>query len=207
MTGGTKVFYMHTERNVRAKRADRADKAYRRGTASGKSLASGKGYAMIELVLVISLLALFGIATLSLVITGSAAYENINGKKELDSELRVALSYLDTKVKQNDSEGALSLASNPAGDGPALVVREIIGETQFETWIYLSEGKLREVLIEKGEPVLDDLGFDIAKIDGFTAEFDTEKMLLQLNIWCASGDNRQSMDTNILIKSGLEVTP
>lgn len=166
-----------------------------------------KGYAMIELVLVIALLALFGAATLSLVVSGSAAYESINEKKELDSELRIAISYLDTKVRQNDSEGVLALSSNPAGDGPALVVSEIIGQTQYETWIYLSGGKLREVLIEKGEPVLDDLGFDIAEIDGFTAEYDQDKMLLQLNLWSASGDSRQSMDTNIFIKSGLEVTP
>lgn len=172
---------------------------------SGRDYASGNGYAMIELVLVIALLALFGIATLSLVVSGSAAYENINEKRELDSELRIALSYLDTKVRQNDSECALSLLSNPAGDGPALVVSEIIGQTQYETWIYLSGGKLREVLIEKGEPVLDDLGFEIAEVEGFTAEFDPDKMLLQLNIWSTSEDNHQSLDTNISIKSGLEV--
>jgi len=166
-----------------------------------------RGYAMIELVLVIALLALFGVATLSLAVSGSAAYENINERKELNSELRIALSYLDTKVRQNDSEGALSLKSNPAGDGPALVVSEAIGQTQYETWIYLSGGKLKEVLIEKGEPVLDDLGFDIAEIEGFTAEYDPERMLFQLNIWSASGDGRQSLGTGIFIKSGLEVTP
>ncbi len=202
------MLYIRTERNDRVNRADnRVDKSYRKDTASGRCFASGKGYAMIELVLVIALLALFGVATLSLVVSGSAAYENLNDKKELDSELRVAVSYLDTKVRQNDSEGALSLRSNPAGDGPALVVGEIIGETQYETWIYLSGGKLREVLIEKGEPVLDDLGFDIAEIEGFTAEFDPDKMLLQLYIRNTPGDDLQSMDTNIFIKSGLEVTP
>lgn len=168
---------------------------------------NNKGYAMIELVLVIALLALFGVATLSLVVSGSAAYENINSKKDLDSELRVALSYLDTKVRQNDSEGALRLESNPAGDGSALVVTEIIGDTQYETWIYLSGGKLREVLIDKDEPVLDDLGFEIAEIDGLAAEFDPDKMLLHLNVWSTSGNSRQSLGTNIFIKSGLEVTP
>lgn len=173
----------------------------------GKIKENNSGYALIELVLVIALLALFGIATLSLVATGSAAYKDINEKKELDSELRVAISYLDTKVKQNDSEGTLSLRSNPAGDGKALIVSEIIGEKQYETWIYLSGGKLREVLIEKGEPVLDDLGFEIAKIGGFTAQCDPAGILLQLKVWGTSGDGRQSLDTSISIKSGLEVIP
>lgn len=172
-----------------------------------KSKENNGGYALIELALVIALLALFGVATLSLVVTGSAAYKDINEKKELDSELRVAISYLDTKVKQNDSEGALSLGSNPAGDGRALIVSEFIGETQYETWIYLSGGKLREVLIEKGEPVLDDLGFEIAEIEGFSAECDPDGMLLQFKVWSTSGDGRQSLDNSISIKSGLEVMP
>jgi len=180
-TGGSNLICLHTKNNDR-------------------------GYAMIELVLVIALLALFGVATLSLAVSGSAAYENINEKKELNSELRVALSYLDAKVRQNDTEGALRLESNPAGDGPALVVSETIGQVQYETWIYLSGGNLKEVLIEKGEPVLDDLGFDIAEIDGFTAKFDHDKMLLHLNVWINKGDGSQSMGTDIFIKSGLGVT-
>ena len=176
-------------------------------TQYAKNKEKNSGYALIELVLVIALLALFCIATLSLVMTGSAAYKSINEKKELDSELRVAISYLDTKVKQNDSEGVLRLGLNPAGDGKALIVSEFLGETQYETWIYLSGGKLREVLIEKGEPVLDDLGFEIAEIEGFTAECNPDGNLLQFKVWSTSGDGQQSLDTNISIKSGLEVTP
>lgn len=171
-----------------------------------KSKENNSGYALIELVLVIALLALFCIATLSLVMTGSAAYKSINEKIDLDSELRVAISYLDTKVKQNDSEGTLSLGSNPAGDGKALIVSEFLGETQYETWIYLSGGKLREVLVEKGEPVLDDLGFEIAEIEGFTAQCDPDGKLLQFKVWNTSEVGLQSLDTNISIKSGLEVT-
>lgn len=46
--------------------------------------ASKGGYTLIELVLVMALLVLFGIATFSLVISGSTAYKGIMEKKNSD---------------------------------------------------------------------------------------------------------------------------
>ena len=164
-----------------------------------------KGSSIIELMLVVALLALFGIATLSLALSGSSAYKGINEKRELDSDLRIALSYLDTKVKQNDSEGALSLRPNPNGSGKAIVVSEQIDEDIYETWIYFSEDSLREVLIMKGEPVDNELSFEIAKITAFKAEYDSDGMLLHLTVKAASGDIKHDLSTGIAVKSGMEV--
>ena len=167
---------------------------------------SNSGYTLIELMLVVALLALFSIATLTLVVSSGGAYKSIIEKKELDSGLRIALSYIDTKVKQNDMENMLRLDINPAGDGSALVIEEVIKGSSYETWIYLSGGKLREVMIEKGDPVQDDLGFEIADIEGFGAEYDTVKKLLHLSVWSTGKNGRHELDTAISVKTGLKDT-
>jgi prepilin-type N-terminal cleavage/methylation domain-containing protein len=174
-----------------------------RKNSSASQPANG-GYTLIELMLVVALLALFGISTLSLVVSGSSAYRTIMEKKEIDSELRVALSYMDTKVKQNDMKDTLRLESNPAGDGKALVITEEIEENAYETWIYLSGGKLREVMVQKGEPVQDDLGFEIADIEGFRAEYEPDGKLLHLGVWSGSKSGKRELDTDIKVKTGLK---
>lgn len=162
-----------------------------------------RGYTLIELVLVMALLALFGVATFSLVISGSTAYKGIMEKKDSESELRVAISYLDTKVRQNDFKNAVRLKENPAGDGKALVVEETVEGIVYETWIYLSGGKLREVLVETGEPVQDNLGFEIATIEGFNVAYDSEKKLLDTKVWNTTQKGRQELETDIAVKSGI----
>ncbi len=167
------------------------------------SKAAMKGHTLVELALVIALLTLFGAATLSLVVAGSSAYEGIMEKKNADSELRIALSYIDTKIKQYDSAGVLRLESNPAGDGPALVIEEVLGGADYETWIYFSEGRLREVLVDKGGEPTDDLSYEIAVLEGFQAVYGEDEKLLHITVWSSSKKGRLELDTDIAVKTGI----
>lgn len=174
----------------------------------GKTVSANKGsnngYTLIELILVVALLALFGIATLTLVLSSSTAYKGIMERKETDSGLRVALSYLDTKIKQNDAKDVIRLESNPSGNGRAVVIEEEMEGSLYETWIYLSAGKLREVLVGKGDPVKDELGFEIADIEGFDVNYDSRRKLLHLNVWSTVKDERHELGTDITVKTGLK---
>lgn len=165
--------------------------------------AANRGYTLIELMLVVALLALFGAATLSLVVSSGNAYKGILGKKDLDSNLRIALSYVDNKIRYNDVKHALRLEVNPSGNGKALVIEEELDGSIYETWIYQSGGKLREVLVEKGEPVEDDLGFEITDLGGFEAEYHSDGGLLHLNVWADGNNGRRELGTDITIKTGL----
>lgn len=177
---------------------------YNKRTSTGIMAANG-GHTLIELALVIALLALFGAGTLSLVVSSSTAYKGIVEKKDVDSELRIALSYLDTKIKQNDSENVLRLESSPAGTGSALVIEEVLDGTAYETWIYCSAGRLRETLVEKGEPVLDDLSFELADIESFKAEYDPDGNLLHITVWGSTSKGQQKLDTDIAVRTGIKI--
>lgn len=168
-------------------------------------LSANSGYTLIELTLVIALLALFGTATLSLVVSSSTAYKGIVEQKDTDSELRIALSYIDTKVKQNDSENVLRLKNNPVGAGSALVIEEILDGTSYETWVYYSAGRLREAWVEKGTAASDDLSFEIASIEGFEAEYDIESHLLHITVWSNTNHGQQKLETDIAVKTGITI--
>jgi prepilin-type N-terminal cleavage/methylation domain-containing protein len=163
---------------------------------------SNRGYTLIELALVMALLTLFGIATLSLVLSSSDAYKGIIEKNNSGSELRVAISYLETKINHNDAENAIRLKKNPSGQGNAIVIEEVVEGSAYETWIFLSKGKLIEVLVNKGEAVRDDFGFEIANIDGFNTNYDTDRKLMYIDAWIDNQKGRQELDTIVAIRAG-----
>lgn len=128
------------------------------------------GSGMIELILVMILLVLFGLSTFMLVISGNEAYSATVKEKNTLSDLRVATSYIDNKIKQHDEKAGIDLVKNPLNGGVALVLSENQGEDIYETWIYENQGSLREAFFKKGGVLSDDMSFEICKLDGFVAK-------------------------------------
>lgn len=168
-----------------------------------KSKTKSKGYSLIELVLVMALLIIFGLGTFTLVISGSGAYKNILDKKEVNSELRVAISYINMRIRQNDSVGAVRVEKSPFGNDAAIVTEEVIESDTYETWIFWHEGKLRETLIKQGEPVTIDISFAIADVDGFIAKYDNDKKLIKLNVWRMEKGLKKDYSSLIFLKSAI----
>lgn len=138
-------------------------------------LKNDKGYSAIEWVVVLMLLMVFITSTFVLAASASQTYENLVDDHELDTELRIAASYLSTKLKQNDEENVLHIVSRLDQDGNALLILETILDETYETWIYLSDGFLREATIPMNAKLDDDLSFPIAKIDYFSIDVVDEK--------------------------------
>ncbi len=171
-----------------------------KGNRTGK-----KGHTLTELILVVAMLGLFGIATFTLVVSSSNAYKNIMEKTDVDSELRIAISYLDTKLKQNDSAKSIRLEANPSGAGNAIVIENTYEDEVYETWIYQSGGRLKEMIVAKGEPFQDELSFEISAVDGFIAVYDETDKLLKVNVWSSTQGGRRELDTYIAMKTGINV--
>jgi hypothetical protein len=119
-------------------------------------LRKNKGYTMLELIFVMALLTMFGITSVTLVIAGSKAYETINSVKDDNAEIRIAASYINMKVRQNDLTGNIRVVQSQVGTGNAIVIDEKVGESVYETWIYYDSGKLREGYIARGETLKND---------------------------------------------------
>lgn len=140
-----------------------------------------RGYTMVELTLVMLLLALFGITIMTLIQSGSTAYDKIAKNRTAESNARVAIGYIDVRMRQNDQRGSITLKPNPLGDGSALVIREMLDGSDYYTWIYFAYdadpltgeqvGALYECnLLLKDELPSLELSQRISSLDSFTFE-------------------------------------
>lgn len=139
-----------------------------------------KGSGMIELILVMILLMLFGLSTFMLVVSGSNAYATTVSERDNLSDRRVALSYIDNKIRQNDQQKAIEVRKNEVNGGVAIVLKEGQGENAFETWIYENEGLLREAYFKKGAPLSDDMSFEICKVDRFNVRQENDLLYVEV---------------------------
>lgn len=157
------------------------------------------GAGMIELILVMMLLILFGLSTFTLVVSGSNAYSATLSEKENLADRRVALSYIENKIRQNDRSKAIEVRKNKLNGGVAIVIKERQGEDIFETWIYENEGVLREAYFKKGTELSDDMSFEIAPIDHFDVR--REQTLLYVEIGRLKAGKMSTSELIIKLKS------
>jgi len=130
-----------------------------------KKINSIKGRTMTEVILVMVLLILFSISTLTLVATGSDSYINIVNNNENNSNLRIAQSYIHTKIRQNLEKNAIYITTFPETKGNSLVIKDGYSDVEYETVIFLHEGEIKESIIVQGGSFNPEASFTIVKID------------------------------------------
>lgn len=165
-------------------------------------LKNKKGYSVVEFVFIVALLMIFGFTTFSLLIAGSESYENISKRKEVQSELRLASSYVNMKIRQNDVEGVLSVVKNPYNLTDSLLIKEIFDKKEYHTWVYFDKGRLWEATLEKGMILTTDVSFPIAILERFEMTYQPETRLIQTKVVKKLGDKELDILTKIKLKSG-----
>jgi hypothetical protein len=130
----------------------------------GKVQEKEKGFSLIEIAFVMLLLALFGITTYSLVAVGASSYENMLIEEEDHANMRVALSYVSTRVRQGDAENAFRI--EPIESGNALVISHTVDGEIYENWIYMRGNELCELYIPKELGFSPEGGTPLATIGG-----------------------------------------
>lgn len=142
-----------------------------------------------ELAFVIVLFLVFSLSALALVTLGGKVYHGIFHKMEDNYEMRTSLSYVATKIRQNDSAEAIRVDEKTLGV-PALVLSDQGDDAVYETWIYWSKGVLRELYIEQGVAFEPSDGMEIMKVTQF--EIRQEKSgLIRLDSKNSSGEKQE----------------
>lgn len=126
---------------------------------------SAQGRTMTEIIIVMVLLILFSVSALTLVATGSDSYVNIINKNEISSNLRVAQSYIHTKLRQNLESDAVYLQKFPDTDGNCLVIKDGYSNVSYQTVIFLHEGQIKESLLIDGVDFNPEESFPIIEVD------------------------------------------
>lgn len=113
----------------------------------------------------IVLVAMFAIAALVLLSAGMQVYQKVMLASNENFELRTSLSYVATKIRQNDALGAIEVKK--IGDVNALVIHEDYDGDIYDTLIYFKDGSLMELMQAAGEEPDLDFGFETLEIDSF----------------------------------------
>lgn len=145
---------------------------------------NNKGVSKVEVILVMILILLMGLAVFTLVVSSSDTYKNVIDEKENLSNLRIAASYIDNKIKQSDEQSSIYIKNNPInGEASIVIVQRVDNENyeNYETWIYLSDKMLKEAYIKQNQEFTDDMSFDIASIEEFVPSINDDIMEITIS--------------------------
>ncbi len=142
---------------------------------------NNKGVSKVEVILVMILILLMGLAVFTLVVSSSDTYKNVIDEKENLSNLRIAASYIDNKIKQSDEQSSIYIKNNPINGEASIVIVQRVDNENYETWIYLSDKMLKEAYIKQNQDFTDDMSFDIASIEEFVPSINDDIMEITIS--------------------------
>lgn len=133
-----------------------------------------QGQAMQILFSIILLLSLM-ISGLLTIVFGADVYEKINERATENFNSSTALSYVSSKVRQQDTSGAISVEEH--GDISVLKITEKYDDVAYYTKIYVKDGKLKELFASEDSTVALEDGLDIMALEGMQFKMEKEDLL------------------------------
>ena len=129
------------------------------------------GYTLISLML----FTFFISCIVMLILIGTDIYEKIGNDIESNFNRRVPLSYIATKIRQYDKKDGITIENK---DGVSiLVLKEVINNKAYETWVYSYQGGLREVFLESGQTISLGDGENILPLERLDFERVTDNLI------------------------------
>lgn len=134
------------------------------------------GSHVVDLLFTLALFCVFAASALLVVLIGAKVYKNTVEQMDASFSQRTSITYVTTKLRQNDAAGQLRLTQL---DGtPALRLTQVLDGDPYETWIYHSDGVLRELFVAGGTQVALGDGQVIVEVPQFTMERDGDFLVL-----------------------------
>jgi hypothetical protein len=149
----------------------------------------------IESISVMLVLILFAFVIVMLISSGSHAYNHILGDKKATESARVAYSYVNMKVRQNDIAGGIDVVDTAYGNALKIDVEG----GSYCTYIFFADGNLYECLTIQGVGPSVDAGNLITKMRSFDIERDGA--MLNLRCTSGSGDEYESMEGVVSLRT------
>ena len=127
----------------------------------------------VDILFLVCLFCVFALSSLLVLVFGANSHQKNVEAAQKNYNQRTSLLYLAEKVRQNDVRGAVRLGK--VGESDALVMETQIEGSAYETWIFLNEGELREVMVRggsavnptDGQPIMALSDLDLELTDGF----------------------------------------
>lgn len=123
---------------------------------------------VIDFLFAAALFGVFLVSSVMVIAVGAGAYRNITEKSQEDYTLRTSLSYVNEKLRQADSNGALSVGT--VGDNTALMLTQDYDGESYTTYIYEYNGSLCELFTKSDAPADPDYGTPLLTLSDFGIE-------------------------------------
>lgn len=117
----------------------------------------------IDIAFIIILIGTFLLLSIALTILGGNVYKKTVASNQEAYQIRTASLYFDEKLHQNDAADTITLDRLESGQ-QAL----ILTAGDYQTWIFLSNGTLREATVKRGTAVTEGFGqsvLSLSKLD------------------------------------------
>ncbi len=109
-----------------------------------------------ELIFVLGLFGFYTLCALFLAITGANVYQKNVEATEFNYTFRTTVLYITEKVRQAESIDSVTIETLDQSD--ALVLSRDFDGTKYNTWIYVEDGFLKEVLLAENMTVAHNIG-------------------------------------------------
>ncbi|MCH4890046.1 DUF4860 domain-containing protein [Acidaminobacter sp. JC074] len=130
----------------------------------------------IESFLVMVLMIVFAVSTMFIIIEGKEAFERVTENKIEDENARIALSFVNKRIKQDDFKGSIQVLDQGVEGLPALRVDH--GDGMY-TYIYEFEGIMYECYTDE-EPIIA-LSSEIVPVKDLEFKMDSNKVIMSLS--------------------------
>lgn len=122
----------------------------------------------VESFLVMILMIIFAVSVSFIIIEGQAAFERVTENKLQDEQARIALAYINKRIKQNDVVGGIAILNDGVEGIAALEISEVTYGDDWKTYIFFKDGIMYECYTDVS-PTLD-LSAEIVPLDGLSFE-------------------------------------
>lgn len=150
---------------------------------------------VVDLLFPLALFFVLAVSAVALVILASGQYSQQVTDSNATFSNSTALSYVTEKIHQNDENGNISLGTFDGQE--SLIISQTYNEQTYITYLYLYEGYLRELFIQKDVQAAASDGRKILEVQDFSFEESQPGIIL---LTCSS-DNGTSASTIVSIKS------
>lgn len=132
----------------------------------------------IESFMVVILMIVFASAICVLIVQGSQTFERTMAQREHDENQRIAMSYINMRIKQNDVAGKIVVIEDPTW-GSVLSISHQGGEVGLTTSIFYHDGALYECYSDAEISL--DLSTSIIPLDPVTFDYDDENHMIKIH--------------------------
>ncbi len=145
---------------------------------------------IVDIVFVLSLFCAFAVMALFVVVLGANVYKSITENMTSNYNMRTSVLYITEKIRQNDTGGSVDIRE--VGGNDALVLTQRMEDSEYETWIFVDNGSLCEVLVTPGFEVKPGFGRPIMELDELQLDYVSDN-LLDVQVVDPQGDQHGSM--------------